>query len=675
MERFPTGTIEYDIRERLKNRYDEIVNRQLTVENIDHYADDALEDLIKLSDEIVEIRRSDGAMGFESLREEEDTAFAYYGLEDMEEALEHIIKIRENLMYIDDFTGQSQPEPSSSSNPNPNLNQNPNPNPPIANQVELGADENEQPAAPESCLKTTLRNLSLTSDHEQLTPESRTKTVLFVLKQDFGIDFDDPEQVSITPNTLVAPLTPDTSTKPPAFSYNMIEIPELQRIVLVCDIKSSSTFVLDEAALQEKNITQQELGKMLDKETLKNLISEYPELGSRLSYSKNYVTRIKKLLGGVPDEKAEELANSTDIDNAYLNKDKHNAGGRYYNRFNLPEGVLTVHMFAKNVGCFVNTLKRWLQKNSELVGEIETYSLDLKDVPCLTPEQQQCVLDNMELLSAPKAPEGVMSILQLAKNSGLSYYPIYDYLKNNRENIGELKKFRFHDTAGIGLTPEQQQYILDKLTVPEPPEGAVSVEQLAKKVGRSCYSITLWLSNSSVGELKRYRPKGEGGFPAPYLTPEQQQYVLDNITFAPEDGVVSISQFAVTHKIGHYTLHKWLAANPPEDELKSFQFRSRTALGLTPNQQQYVLDNIDSIRHLVPAPPDGVVSLVSFAKEIRTAHTTLTKWLADNSQDTGEIGIYRFGKIPGRGLTPEQQQIIKSRLHEIGRKASKPPAD
>ena len=85
---------------------EEIINQPLTVENVDTYAEDALDKLIQLVDEMVQAYKHQLTIWLDSSAESENAAFAYYGVEEIGELLDHIAAKAEQLIAIDTAIGQ-----------------------------------------------------------------------------------------------------------------------------------------------------------------------------------------------------------------------------------------------------------------------------------------------------------------------------------------------------------------------------------------------------------------------------------------------------------------------------------------------------------------------------------------------------------------------------------------
>src|SRR5680860_653450 len=73
-----------------KTTLSQIQSRPLIPENIDSYAEDALKDLITLTSSAVTEYKNQQTSDLRTGNEAEDAAFAYFGLNNIEEILNHI---------------------------------------------------------------------------------------------------------------------------------------------------------------------------------------------------------------------------------------------------------------------------------------------------------------------------------------------------------------------------------------------------------------------------------------------------------------------------------------------------------------------------------------------------------------------------------------------------------
>src|SRR3989344_4238345 len=89
------------LKETFKQRLDAILYKQLTVENIETFANDALDEAVKLSEDILKEYKNNPNVCARpttlSPREQEDEAFMILGLENINEILERINKVKDSI--------------------------------------------------------------------------------------------------------------------------------------------------------------------------------------------------------------------------------------------------------------------------------------------------------------------------------------------------------------------------------------------------------------------------------------------------------------------------------------------------------------------------------------------------------------------------------------------------
>ncbi len=90
-----------------RDRLTAILYRSLTPENIDSYADKALDELIELIEEVVQTVGHEPENGFASKKDQETAAFRQFGLGDVESVLDHIADLANEIHALDDAIGRA----------------------------------------------------------------------------------------------------------------------------------------------------------------------------------------------------------------------------------------------------------------------------------------------------------------------------------------------------------------------------------------------------------------------------------------------------------------------------------------------------------------------------------------------------------------------------------------
>ncbi len=217
---------------------DEILTRPLTPETINDYASTALDDVIVLIGRVLEEYEAQPILVGSTQSERENSALRYYHLGDIETILDHLADVSEQIRSIDDVIASAE-----------------------------YADEVITP--PDFGGEVVVGQRGRAFETKQSIP--RLKTLLFILSNEFNLDITREEDVRITGGAL-------NSGMIRKLSYYTVEVPSLNRTVLVCDEEQNVTFVLDNEALDRYGITNS-LRKMPQSDdasyTLSNLYQIY----------------------------------------------------------------------------------------------------------------------------------------------------------------------------------------------------------------------------------------------------------------------------------------------------------------------------------------------------------------------------------------------------------------
>ena len=259
-----------------KTRLTTILSTALTVDTIDTYAETAISDLINLTGNVVNEfadTLSPEAV-YSDNKKLEDAAFSYFDLPSITGNLDNIAKIDQDIKNIDRVIEKAS----------------------IKDQVIVPPDAPVRPIVPgngEGLLENKLR--------------PRLKTLLFILEKDNNIDLDDLKIAEgITTNEMMR--------KEPYYS---VEVPSLNRTVLVCNEEGNATFVIDTKKLEELKISTEQLLDMT-KDKLNALMAEHAGFGRRIIQSDSWVDNIAVNLNEI-QLSANEQANTQETPRSYLN--------------------------------------------------------------------------------------------------------------------------------------------------------------------------------------------------------------------------------------------------------------------------------------------------------------------------------------------------------------------
>ena len=201
----------------------EAIDRPLTLENTDTYVDDALGAVINLVEDVVaEYDAQPGAewqqLGEANGKEHEDAALEYFGLEDVEGILRHLEDKASQFTAIGHVIAQ--------------VNK--------TSDVFVPPDSTPVPQATGSG-----------TGMEKKGKQPKLENLLFVLMNDFGIDPDDPEAVSIVRGSVNTNMMREEP-------YYQVTVLGIDKVILVCQEYGNATFVFNGEWVREQVNSNQE---------------------------------------------------------------------------------------------------------------------------------------------------------------------------------------------------------------------------------------------------------------------------------------------------------------------------------------------------------------------------------------------------------------------------------
>jgi hypothetical protein len=130
--------------------------------------------------------------------------------------------------------------------------------------------------------------------HKDTSKQYRREAILCMLAKDFNIDITNPDAVHIESGKL-----PEQKYR--KTSYTSIVVPELSRVIFVCNQKTQATFVLDTDRAQEIGETAESLGE-LSKDQLYEYIENHSKLGQAIFFNDAYFDTIARSLRDIPEK-------------------------------------------------------------------------------------------------------------------------------------------------------------------------------------------------------------------------------------------------------------------------------------------------------------------------------------------------------------------------------------
>ena len=449
-----------DPRVKLEN----ILNKPLTPETVDVYASSALEEIIQLIQTTITQYNHQPTHSFNSVNEQEDAAFRYYGLDDIEKILDYVADKQDELREID-FLIENSPNTS---------------------QVILPSDEFNKPRKLDGSIESRPRG-----------HVPRLKTILFVLKNEYGVDISNPDEVTILRGKV-------DRTMMRQESYYALRVDSLERTVLVCDEGGNASYVLDSAEIEALNISSEDLLN-LTKSELNDFIIQHPQIGQRLQYGKAFVSKIIQLINNPQLSVGENYRAKQSEERSYLKPDD-------------TTGYLSVHSMTPIMGVNFRTLRKVVDVLSEELSEVIVSEHSRGTTFKYSPNNQQIIRKYLEDNGyyAEQAPEHVLPVKRIAEKYNVNNSSVLKAIGIIGNDIGPVGTYRFGDVIGEGYEVEQQERILLELEKMElflekAPDDIYSMYQSASMLDVAPPTLKKIVAKiDNFGVIERYRFGSQG---------------------------------------------------------------------------------------------------------------------------------------------------------------------
>ncbi len=270
-QRLPSApeAVQKIFRERLQT----ILTSQLTVENIDSFADSAYDNLVIVTSDVVKqyvTQFPEESVQYSNPgKEMEDAAFKAFGLGEVGEMLDNIQAVKEKIDYLKSYISTSVLSTET---------------------VIVPPQEGVEVQLPEEGADGSIQE-------KKLIP--RLLTLLYILKHDFDLT---PEDLSVTKGSV----RPEMWRKEP---YYRVDVPSLERQVYICDEEGNASYIFDSSKLQELGTSIEELDAS-DKGEKNALIAQHLGIGVRIIQKSNWRQYVSEAL---TDIKAKENVQSRPV--------------------------------------------------------------------------------------------------------------------------------------------------------------------------------------------------------------------------------------------------------------------------------------------------------------------------------------------------------------------------
>lgn len=463
-----------------KEQIEQIYSRTLSPEEIDTYADEALNDLIGLIQVITSRYSQLPTIASDNSRGSEESAFRYFDLVNIEGLLDHIANLSESIYSLNDTIEQ-------------------------ANKADAVFIPPQQIDAME------IEAGSGTFDQKKLIP--RLKTVLFIMEQDLQIDLNNQVEFHLEKGKV-------TESAMRGASYYSILTPAIDRLSFINDEEGNASYVFDLKGLSESGIDYHDLSNFT-KTQLNDLIASTSGIGKRIVYSKEYINNIR-----------DALSNPFEAHNSRLEHVQTPKANK--NTYLLPK-IPADHKSLSAVARALHKGNLYIEEAvvalGPKLGEVGTYLSGVRTTTAFSPEQQNIINEHITTKDGQPAPEGYQSARALGRLLNIRADAVRSAVERLGNALGELKEYRFKTKTTIGYSPEQQQIIRDYLNsndllTEKAPSGYLSAANIAKQYRLSdsvIHGATSILSQT-LGEVSTYRL---GTITAAVYSPEQQQIIHD----------------------------------------------------------------------------------------------------------------------------------------------------
>lgn len=620
-----------------QTRLYQITSRQLTARNIDSYADNALEDLSRLVTDVV------SSMPFQSPLspiENEKRALAQTGMqaETVELTLDHIATIAESTKRLDSL---------------------------IVRKTKLV----DTVLVPPDSHKATEISLGVGSFEKPKERIPKLKTLLLLLEAEFGIDLDDEEEL---PEFEQGPLRPNMMR---TTSYKLIQLPTLDRTVLICDEVGNTTFVFDQNKCNELNIAPSDLYQ-LTKDELKELINRF-ELGQQIKYTNRYVEQLASALG----EPSEATIDGQD-DALLILKPKDTV--EY-----LPNGYLLFSDLAAKIGITLYGLEKRIEKiGTTEFGTILKYRAKGRGgrgVRILSPEQQAKVdyekrKFDIRLVSDEERNMGDGNLLfnDFAEELGIHPTTLEYRAERLKDDIGEIEIIS-GGSRGLRIVSQSQQaairnYYRTRDAEVALPVGYITGKDMADELNLTISGLLVRIAKLDEEEFgeKRYLPNRHI-----ILSPTQQTMLREqypHMHYELPDQYVTTAEYAKAIGIPVSTLYTKIrsidASSFGQMQLYRQPGKRQPLAYILSLEQQTILDSFYD--KMIRTMPDSYAFYEDVALELGITRTNLLNRIRRcDKEEFGEILKLHgpaAGTTPKNILSPKQQGILRSQDQKIKRK-------
>lgn len=283
----------------------------------------------------------------------------------------------------------------------------------------------------------------------------KLESILFLLKEIHGIDLQDREQIVVTRGTADKNMMRNEP-------YYSIQIPGLNRTILVCNEKDNITYILDSEMLAESMPDLNLEITDLDKGAIDQLIKDNPSLGARIIHNVKYITKIEESLDEIASFDEAAIDANDRIQEVSILKKVEIA----------PDDYLSMKGIYKEMGIGHATLKDIISDIGDDLGDVLDKKFGTNVTPGYSPEQIEKIRVRAETRGYfTEAPKGYLTYTGIQEEYGLAWDTIRNRIGNLGDDLGKPLNAK-NKRGGVSkwFSPEQIEKILVKAKKPKPTE-------------------------------------------------------------------------------------------------------------------------------------------------------------------------------------------------------------
>lgn len=608
-----------------QKKLNSIISPLPTADNIDGFAEKAFNQVLNLIDDVIEDYNTLFPVTEDaSLRQQEEQAFEYFGLYNIEQVLDTIIEKNNQLQEI-------------------------------AARILSLAEKLVVITPPDTCNNTIQPG---DGEYKIKAIINRVTLLLYILLTDYAIT---PPDDQITKGIV-------TDTMMRKLPYFTVEVPLLNRIVQACDEEGNVSFIFDQAAIEYLGNSVDDLNDMT-KEQKKQLIRDNPHCGTVLRHSESWRYDMSMLLNPdtnfnsincdqtykKPTTTIDEIVDNLPlIDDVELSPSKGfvEIDGKVYGTIAAISDILCID---------IEVLTKYIRDKRQ---KYRRYAKDSRDqIIAVYPVNMVENYFHIEV-----APKEILSVNQIATKFAVARSIIDKAIE--ALGIEPIGIYRFKAAVTKGYSPEQQQLIKSWLDdngyfVEQKPDGFLSLSGMADEFEVSRPTIKKAIEALGIEPIRKYY---FGTNIAEGYSPEQQQSIKswldENRYVKPPDGFLSIDNMADKYNVNENTIYKAITAlGKSLVNVKKYTFVGGRTEGYSPEQQIMIKQWLEDNGYFVKRPKDGYLSAKGSANQMECEYNTfmrVAKLLGIMPIDEAKIGSNIVGVY-----SPEQRKEIRDHLANV----------